>query len=308
LIHDQTTFPPDERINGYTAVDRYGVTLPGTGYESGGTSPVQPYVGGLFNSGYGPGVVTYKDGKPCSRHIYGGAIWLPAQQRVLLMSGSCWPRGEGDVYAGWLDPVTGLWERKTNIHRGYGGIVTAYDALRDRVVWAWGGLSLYSYDPALDKHTIIPRQSQSELGGIATPFAQIAIDPVGDYVYAIHKGGWGNNRPTYVGHILRMKLGMSTAQPWEKVPVSGDLRVVQGISPGFEYDEDRQAFVLWGVEDPGAVHVLSLTTFTVERIPLPVTPTIVDTTSGVWGRFRRYAPNKYALLVSARQPLHPIDL
>jgi hypothetical protein len=308
LIHDQTHFPPDERVNGYTAVNVSGVELPGNGYEIGTTKPVQPFVGGLFNSGYGPGCVIYKDGKPAGRHIYGGAIWLPTQKRVLLLSGATWPLGLGDVYSGWLDPVTGLWERKANIARGYGGIVSAYDAKRDRVVWAWGGLSLYSYDPALDKHTLIPRQSQSELGGIATPFAQIAIDPVGDYVYAIHKGGWGNNRPTYVGCILRMKLGMATAQPWEKVPVSGDLTVLQGISPGFEYDEDRQAFVLWGVEDPGAVHVLPLSTFAMERIPLPTTPTIADTVNGVWGRFRRYAPNKYALLASARQPLFPIDL
>lgn len=245
----------------------------------------------------------YDDGQPCSRHIYGGTQWLPTQKRIWLMSGSRWsPDGSYDTYSGWLDPVTGFWTRKADVPRGYNGICSAYDPNRGQVVWGRNGTgSVYIYDPAADTHTVYPRAANDPAAG-SGPQVSFQIDPVGDYLYAIKIGGFNFNA-SYAGAILRMKLGQTTPQKWEIVPVTGNTGVVFGINPGFEYDPERHAFVLWGVEDAGAVTILPLDTFVARREILPVTPPILQTRNGVWGRFRRYAPNKYCLMVGASHPM-----
>jgi hypothetical protein len=108
--------------------------------------------------------------------------------------------------------------------------------------------------------------------------------------------------------IARIKLGETTPQKWQAVPVSGETAALWARNPGFEYDPERNAFVLWAFEDPAALTVLPLDTFVAYRVPQTVTPFIAHTIKGVWGRFRRYGPNQYGLLTSAAHPLYMLSL
>jgi len=301
---DQTTWPPDQHIPGvYEPVNRSnGLPTTGNGYDETGSYPVTPKV----NNG-----IVYKDGKPCSRHIYGGSIWLPIQQRVMLMSGAVWPGGGFDFYCGWFDPASGLWERKANVPRGYGGICSSYDSTRNNVIYCVNGTQLVNrYDPATDTHTKVgPTGNDPLSGGVGGPHLQVCCDGTGDYLYATVSGGWPQNMSAYRNTIVRMRLGQSALQPWQPIPVQGDTTGMYGDCPGFEFDPDKNAFVFWAKEDPGNLSVLRLTDFSVYRVPIKGTPpSTKDTPAGVWGRFRRYAAHSYCLMSSPSAPVNLITL
>ena len=302
---DQTSWPPDAHIpGGYEPVNRAnGLPTAGNGYDESGTYPVSP----MINKG-----IVYKDGKPCSRHIYGGSIWLPVQQRVMLMSGSLWPTGGYDWYCGWFDPSTGTWERKNNVPQGYGGICSAYDSLRNQVLYCINGTqSVYRYDPATDTHTKIgPAGGDPLSGGVGGPYLQVCCDGTCDYLYATVLGGWPQTLPVpYQNAMVRMPLGKTGLQSWQPVNVYGDTTGMFGKSPGFEYDQDRNAFVFWSVGDPANVSILGLADFHISRVAVNGSvPATADTATGVWGRFRRYGANSYCLLTSANAPVNLIKL
>ena len=295
----QTAFPPDQHVAGYAPTYDMAGTQPtaGNGYAADGVTAVTPWVNKA---------AVYFDGKPASRHVYAGTIWLPTQKQVLLISGCVWHVGAWDYYCGTFDPATGQWTRKGNLPRGYTGIAASYDPVRDRVVWSTNGTAyVYSYDPAADVHKLIGPSPSSPLG--ADMGAYVTFCCAGDYVWAVRKGGWGT-LSGYANAICRLALGQSTIQNWEPVTMSGDVTAPFGINPGFEYDPERNAFVFWAVEDPGNVSILSLDTFAITKVALPSAPSTTNTKSGVWGRFRRYAQNQYCLLYDANQPMLFITL
>ena len=310
---EQTQFPPDRHLPGsYEPVEwthRNDANPPltaGTGYnaEMGPNYPTAPTL---------KGAIVYFDGKPCSRHTYGGTIWLPVQRRVMLMGGACFPVGSPDSYCGWFDPASGNWERKANLPTASGRIST-YDSARNHVIWrSINDNSVWNYDPATDTHVKIGPAASDPAGGIGGPYAQICCDSAGEYVYATVWNGWTNNAKlapaTYGSAILRMKLGQSTLQSWQPVKVFGDTTGMYGNCPGFEYDPDKNAFVFWAFEDPGNLSVLRLSDLRINRVPIKgVPPSTVDTQKGVWGRFRRYAAHSYCLMVSASAPVYLITL
>ena len=285
----QTVWPPDTHHDTYQPVNRYAQTIPtaGNGYDQTGTYPVQPWVNNAQ---------MYTDGAPMSKHVYGALVWLPIQQRVMLHAGSDFPGGSSDNYCGWFNPVDGTWTRKANCPRSEPGQCSDYDAVRNKVVYNVIGTEfVYVYDPAADTHTKIgPINTDPLSAGVGGPYCQAKV--VGDYFYLTTQHGF----TAYPNSIVRMKLGqpLSPLQRWEPVAFSGDSTAVFGNCPGMEYDPERNALVFWAVEDPGNVSILSLATFAVTKQPITA-PVTTDTTRGVWGRFRRYAPNQYVLIVSS---------
>lgn len=312
MTSPQTRFPPDQHVAGYAPTYSDGVTpTNGNGYELDGRTPVTPFVGGGQRSG---GVVVYFDGRPASRHTYGGTVWLPTQQRVLLISGSMWAVGNYDPYCGWFDPTTGIWTRKTNLPHGYAGIASAYDKVRDRVIWSVAGTqTVYSYDSTTDIHTRIGTAARDPLGAGTGPFTTFCCDGACEYVYAVNKDGWGSAKPAaYTNVIVRMALGQTAVQEWQPIQVIGDTTGMYGMNPGFEYDPDKNAFVFWAKEDPGNVSILRLADFRIHRVSIkgaaPASTQLAETRTGVWGRFRRYDTHKYCLMVSASSPIFLITL
>lgn len=303
----QTPWPPDKHVAGYapTYSDRTTLTN-GNGYELDGKTPVTPWVNNA---------VVYFDGKPASRHTYGGRIWLPTQQRVLTLSGSCWYSGSGDYYCGWFDPSSDTWTRKGNLPYYYDGISSAYDSVRDVVYWNRQGTEyVYAYNPVADTHTKVGSAVGDPLNADYGVNIQLCCDGPCSYVYATIMGGWLKKNPNlpaaYANAIVRMPLGKSTPQAWQPVAVTGDTTIMYGRSPGFEYDPDLNAFVFWSADYPASLSILDLTTFAISTVPIagtaPTSTQIADSQAGIWGRFRRVSQGLYCVMISANAPMYLI--
>ena len=304
----QTAFPPDQHVPGYAPTyDDAGTTQTlGTGYLADGKTPVTPHLNHA---------IVYFDGKPASRHTYGAPCWLPTQQRVFLISGSNWQSGAGDFFCGWFDPVAGVWTRKNNTPLSFDGISSVYDSLRDLIYWNRSGTEfVYAYNPATDGHTKIGAKAGDPLNADFGPQVQICCDGNFNYLYATIYKGWIARSPTlpatYANAIIRMKLGQTGLQGWEPVAVTGDTSIMYSMSPGMEYDPDLNAFVFWSWQFPGSLSILDLATFAITTVPIggtPPTPTqVADSSSGVWGRFRRISKGRYCVMVSANAPMYQI--
>lgn len=307
----QSAFPPDQHVAGYAPTYDDAGTQPtaGTGFLADGKTPVTPHVNHA---------IQYFDGKPASRHIYGGSCWLPTQQRVLLISGSNWQSGAADFFVGWFDPVAGKWTRKANAPLAYDGISSARDSVRDLVYWNRSGTQyVYAYNPATDAHTLVGSHFTSPADPLDSDFGpqvSICCDGPCTYLYATIYKGWIARSPTlpaaYQNAIVRMKLGQSGLQTWQPVTVTGDTSILYSMSPGMEYDPERNALVFWSHQFPTSLGILDLTTFVMSTVPIagtgPTATELSDTSSGVWGRFRRVAPNSYVLMASANAALYRI--
>lgn len=328
----QTPFPPDQHIPGvYEPVewankDVVGAPLtPGDGYNPDMTPHPFPCAPTVDHA------VVYFDGHPCSRHTMGGTIWLPVQQRVLLMGGSCWPLGPGDWYCGWFNPTSGSWTRKANLPRS-GSKFTTYDFTRNLVIWKDANVGdMYTYNPATDTHHRFGPVSGSDYGGI---HSQIVV--AGGYVYCTastpdwgtpdFKGPQGSTGfvargapSNYANSILRMPLLGETSplQNWEVVKVYGDTTGMYSEIPGMEYDPDKNAIVFWAFDDPGHLSVLRLNDFHINRVAIrgtppptqnPVNPAARNSEKGVFGRFRRYGTHQYCVMTSPSLPVYLITL
>lgn len=302
LLRDQTPFPPDQPTPGYAPLNVQSPFLPtrGDGFyiPAGATSAVQvvPMIGKAS---------IYFDGAPASRHTYGGECWLPTQQCVLLMSGSVWGAGGGyDSFVGWFDPVTRQWTRKADHPHPMSGLVSSYDALHDKVIYLSNGTAYWmQYDPATDTHKRLDNNAAPWTSGIGGPFMQVCCAPDG-YAYAVVKSGFGGTPSQQAvgatpNSILRLKLGQSTAQPVQVVQTTGDPTIMNSASPGMEYDPERNALVFFDARTPGAVAILNLSTFALTTQAITPVAGSASSTNGVWGKFRRYAPNKYVMVADA---------
>jgi hypothetical protein len=332
----QTPWPPDQHVTGYAPTYQDGTTPTlGTGYEVDG-SPVTPFVGGRPVN---DGVAIYWDGRPASRHVNGGTVWLPDQQVVLLLGGSPWYFGTPDRYVGWFFPDTGVWTRVNNIPHTVNphmGIDAVYDDTRGVVFWQNdGGASVMMYDPQTDTHTKIgPTISDPIAANITGGNGRMGITADGQWLYLVYGndnqsdpanigynnplGGFVNRQPgldpSYNNAILRMRLtgNWSVKEDWQPMQMTGDTTgAIWGYMPGMEYDPDTNSFVFWAVNDPNYLSILSLDSFFCRRVLIAngTAPTIAqlhDSAFGIWGRFRRYAPNSYYLMVSPSIPLFNI--
>jgi hypothetical protein len=253
-------------------------------------------------------VYVYTDGKPASRHTYAMPIWLPKQQRVLMASGACFDKGgRADRYCGWLDPRSGQWEHKNlwPFHRS--GMAAAYDFKRDRIVCGRSTQGLWTYDPATDKATEFPRGPDSYSADIGV-YVSFQVDPADDYLYAINRGGFFPNDEARKADLLRIRLGRTERQSWERVSVKGDTSGLKGKNPGFEYDSDLRAFVLWDSDHPDRVAILHLADMRMEYRAIALPSGVEHTVNGVWGRFRRLGRGRYALMTSPFEPVQRISL
>lgn len=307
-VDGQTAFPPDQHVAGYAPTYDDAGTQPtlGTGYLADGKTPVTPHL---------DHAIMYFDGKPASRHIYGGTCWLPTQKQVFLVSGSNWQSGAADFFCGWFDPVAGKWTRKGNAPLAYDGISSAYDSVRDLVYWNRSGTEfVYAYNPATDTHTKIGVKAGDPLNADFGPQVQIACDGGCNYLYATIYKGWIARSPTlpqtYASAIVRMQLGQSASQGWAPVAVTGDTSIMYSMSPGMEYDPDLNAFVFWSWQFPGSLSILDLSTFAITTVPIagtaPTATQVADSSAGVWGRFRRVSKGVYCVMVSANAPMYLI--
>lgn len=316
ITRAQTTFPPDQHVTGYTPVNfQDGLATAGTGFYTKPDTTVTPVIPLFSRDGIETGAQVFFDGAPCSRHIYGGTVWMANKSQVLLLAGGGYG-GVGDLYCGWFNPATGTWTRKTNlpVNTGGTGAVGTYDSLRGLVYWISGLQSvgnIRKYDPNTDTHTKLGPNTAVLNSSIGGQHTVLCCDGNCDYVYAIAKGGWKAQGYSAAPDkaIARMRLGQATQQPWELVTVTGDVTGMYGDCPGFEYDPDKNAFVFWSAQDPGNISVLRLMDFMVHRVPVQGSPPATTYTNpGVWGRFRRYGTHSYALFTGSRQPISLITL
>lgn len=271
-------------------------------------------------NGYYISVPEYADGKPCSRHIYQGACWLPNQQRVMIGHGSTFSSaGSGDQYVGWLDPVTGTWQRKANIPFSPYGLGLWYlpDPLdADKVYCIMGG-SIQVYKPSTDTYTPYPSVGSDPLHSFSWA-CSFSISPDGDWLYATRWGSWhpghpeswvGSYGPQYANTVLRKRLRQTTPQAWQAMTTTGDnAGLFLNASPGFEPDPERNAIVCWTPGDPANVTILSLNDHSCTKVGIGVTPHTAHTMNGVYGRLRRYAPNSYALMTTPTLPVYTFTL
>jgi hypothetical protein len=248
----------------------------------------------------------YPDGKPASRHTYPGEIWLPTQQRVMLITGSTYvPSGSADRYCGWLDPTTGAWEHKATWPYAASGCAAVYDASRDVVFHGAGTHTVYTYNPATDTNVVYPRGNDQWKGQSSTPYTSFQTD--GTYLYAIKQGGYDSSLPVgdpNKSNLIRRLINPSISTAFERVYLTGDITGLATKSPGFEYDPDMNALVIWAFEQPYKVSIVHLDNLSVEQRTIPSPPGISHTINGVWGRFRRVSTGLYALRTS---PFYPVE-
>jgi hypothetical protein len=248
----------------------------------------------------------YPDGKPASRHTYPGEIWLPTQQRVMLITGSTYvPSGSADRYCGWLDPTTGAWEHKATWPYAASGCSAVYDASRDLVFHGAGTHTVYTYNPATDTNVVYPRANDQWKGQSSTPYTSFQTD--GTYLYAIKQGGFDSSLPVgdpNKSNLIRRLINPSISTAFERVYLTGDITGLATKTPGFEYDPDLNALVIWAFEQPDKVSIVHLDNLSVEQRTIPTPPGLTHTINGVWGRFRRVSTGLYVLRTS---PFYPVE-
>ncbi len=240
----------------------------------------------------------YPDGTPRSRHTYHYIQYVPSIDRFCSMGGSAqYPtalqtNATNKVHCLDFDdtatPTRGWTHRSTMPGEGAIGGRSAYDPSSGHI-WYHGTSAvaipsnrLYEWDPVANVWTT--RSAQEDDQNFYSGSA--AIDPV-------HKR-WvevGGGRQRYydiskAGMLERRDLG-----------ISGPASIVNGSSPGFDFDSSSGLFVAWN--GGSTVYTLDLATNSWQECPAAPGNTVTPTPpqpNGTFGRFR-YIPSRNAFVL-----------
>jgi hypothetical protein len=240
-----------------------------------GPPSIQIPVQGTACSSYGN---TYADGKPASRHTYGGLTWLPKQDALLLLGGLKWCAA-GDavrpVDAWWFVPALGVWMAKSLPPLSSAVIKSAYDPVTDTVFanCGDGSCGLTQYAPAANTWTT-PKGSSS-YGAVS-----MALDPK-------------RRLAVYLGSSGIVTQELATGAKTTRV-LTGDALPSSAATGGLAYDPPSDRLLVWA---GGLVlYEVNLDTNVSRKIIATGTSPGPASDAGTYGRWA-YASSKDAYLL-----------
>lgn len=227
------------------------------------------------------------DGRPPSRHTYDGLQYLPGLDRFWSHGGSLWRSGNVTDYTWHFNPSNLQWTRMANAPDTAASVASAYDPSTGHV-YLHGNTTLVRHDPVLDQWTTLTNNLGSYPLG-----TNAALDPMRRWLVMIGRG-----------NAFYYDLTESPPLTRRALVTSGANEIINGDSPGFEYDPVSDRLVAWSGEsaiglNASDVYVLDLDSLVwTRRSPAPsntVTPTSAIAT-GTFGRFR-YVPSRNAFVL-----------
>ncbi len=210
---------------------------------------------------------------PVARHSYSNLVYLPDQDKYLILGGGSSPQGNmtNDVWL-WA-PATNVYQQLANspIDRndGFYGSAATWDGER-HVVWAMDGTGIQFFTPATNTWT-----TPSQLGFSCTPCADATgtHDPVRDRWYIIGGGG-------------ARYFDVKTTSTYTMVTPSttGCTSAFTG-TPGSAYDPVQDRIVIWG--GGNTIYLLNPATHTCSTLTVGGGP--AEVANGTFSKFQ-YSP------------------
>lgn len=223
------------------------------------------------------------DGRPASRHTYGGVSFLPTQDKVFVTGGSLWGDGGGSRGAWTFDVPSRMWQRKADAPGSQVTAMTAYDPVSKLVFSLIQNGRLVAYDPA--------KNSWSERGSAGSwaeydPARTMVLHPERRTLLVV--GG----RETTTFDISR---SYASIQP---LSTTGGNPIVNAQGPGLVYDPVTDRIVGWA--GGGDVYTLDLTTRVwTRRAPTSSAVPGAAPDQGTYGKWQ-YIPSKNAFVAATQ--------
>lgn len=240
-------------------------------------------------------VDSYVDGRPSSRHTYGGLQYIPTIDRFFSSGGSVW--GSGSCIGGtWLFDFTAMpaengWSRLAD-SKGGCGMVSAFDSATGHV-WYATGAKLFEFNPL----NLVAPWTQRASNLDFKFYLSAAIDTARRKLMPL--GGDNGKQPGLRAYNIGA-LAPSVVTGG-RLTTYGANEIEKSNPPGFAYDSSRDRLVAWnGIGFGGGfIHVFNSDTQTWTRrspastnISLPTAPA----SNGTYGRFQ-YVPDKNVLIL-----------
>jgi hypothetical protein len=223
------------------------------------------------------------DGRPASRHTYGGVSFLPTVDKVFVTGGSLWGDGGGSRGAWTFDVPSRTWERRADAPGSQVTAMTTYDPVTKLVFSLIQNGRLVAYDPA--------KNSWSERGSAGT-WAE--YDPARTMV--LHPGRRtllvvGGGKTT----MFDISRSYASVQP---LSTTGGDPIVNAQGPGLVYDPVTDRIVGWA--GGGDVYSLDLASRVWTRQP-PASPAVPGPApnQGTYGKWQ-YIPSKNVFIAATR--------
>ena len=214
------------------------------------------------------------DIRPSSRHTYQGQQWLPQMKKIWMCSGSPWMSGFPDNAVFLFNPSTNKFERKTDAPFASAGLTSVVVPNGNVVYTVNASQHVYEYDPVADTHTRLGPSSSNPYFGDGGSHAVMVF--TGTELWLFNHDGLAGNE------VLVAAYGPTVE--WTKRTIAG---LQYRMYPGLEWDPVMQRIVHW----QGDLQLIDPATNTSEFIP----GTIVPTSNGTFGRFRRLPNGQYVL-------------
>ena len=222
----------------------------------------------------------YPDGRPSSRHTYGGLLYLANVDKLWASNGSVWENG-GCSTGTWMydfsaSPPESGWARQTDYPGDAKcGAVSAYDPATG-LVWFNGKAGLQTFNPANMSSPWVQRNQE----GSVPLYMSGAIDVKRQKLVMI--GG---------GYAFIHDISQSGTVARQNLAALGATEIESANAPGLAYDPVSDRIVAWN--GGASIYTLNMDTLVWERrAPASsntVTPPQVTAAGGTFGRFQ-YMP------------------
>ena len=214
------------------------------------------------------------DGKPVSRHTYGGITYFPNLDSLFGHGGSRFEDGNATTGTWLLNLADNQWERKGDEATGAGySTITAYDPSTGTALQVAGGLM--RYDPKADKWDLLSKDDGGTYGRYGTFDTKRK-----QFLYLGNKGA-------FVYDV--------TAGSHQAVKLSGDTAIQDQWYPGLVYVESTDKYYGWA--GGSAIYEITPESWKVKVLPVgdgSASPTVAPK-AGTYGRFQ-FAPSKRAFI------------
>lgn len=241
------------------------------------------------------GTGTYGDGRPASRHTYGGITYSEHNDQMSVFGGSIAYSG-GLIRDLWLldfasfyaSPNTAApWKKITDdIAPGvnYGGIpFSAYDSVSKLIYLIDSGNGTYSFNTDTKQIQVLNNSS-----GFSDYHYTLVVDPVNRYLYAF---GYQN--------VKRMSLSVGSNYQWTNILFnlgSSCAAISSQSSPGAAYDSKNKKIVAWNGNS--SVYVIDPLTLSCSLKNFSGTAPAAPPSAGTFNRFAYFPALNYFVLIN----------
>jgi len=260
----------------------------------------------------------YWDGKPCSRHTYGGITYVPSSDQMVVFGGSKTPDGSFGTSSSTID----VWKNSiatlawTSLGGNFSSNIntccpmSTYDP-NTGLVFFHDSSNLYTFNASTNAYTEVDGGSSSIRNGLAQ--SALVVDPVHKWLFVMGGSGGGGTG----GNLYRYDISGNPPYPRTDLLSGAQATCSQWVGttssnsanrgPGVEWYPVRNKIVMWnggnsvGIYDPVAN---SCTTETYANGPANAVTggAGAEQYTGTQGRFRYFpALGVFALVNDATQ-------